>query len=52
MKKLNSGQSVLEYFIIMVVVLSAILSCGFIDKIRGGFNAYFTKASDAMTVSR
>ncbi len=38
----NSGQSIAEYFIILVVILAAVLSVGFLDKIRGSFNNYFT----------
>ena len=38
----NSGQSIAEYFIIIVVILAAVLSVRFLDKIRGSFNTYFT----------
>ena len=44
MRKRISGQSVVEYFIILVVVLAALLSTGFIDRMRGAFETYFNKA--------
>jgi exopolysaccharide biosynthesis protein len=44
MRKKLSGQSVIEYFIMMALILAAILSTGFIEHIRGGFKAYFNSA--------
>lgn len=44
-KSFKTGQSTMEYFIIMCIILAAILSVGFIDNIRGTFQKYFTKAA-------
>ncbi len=43
------GQSVAEYFLIFSVIIAAILACGFVDKVRGAFNTYFTRATTTMT---
>lgn len=45
----KSGQSVAEYFLIMVVVLAAIIAVRFLGRIQGAFGGYFAKASSAMT---
>lgn len=47
MKKTN-GQTVIEYFILMVIVLAVILSTGFIGRIRNSFQAYFDVAKGNM----
>jgi hypothetical protein len=44
MRKHVSGQSVIEYFIMMALILAAILSTGVIERIRGGFQGYFNSA--------
>lgn len=46
----KSAQSVVEYVLIMCVVLAAILSVGFVDKMRGAFGKYFTKAAETITI--
>ncbi len=53
MKKLSkkSGQSAIEYVLIMSVVLVAILAVGFIDHMRGAFGEYFTRASSEITTN-
>lgn len=43
-KQLKTGQSTVEYFLIMVVILVAVLSTGFIGRIRGAFRTYFDNA--------
>ena len=40
----NKGQSTIEYFVILTVILAAILSTGVIERIRGGFEVYFNSA--------
>ena len=44
MKKTRAGQSVIEYFVILTVILAVILSTGFIERMRGTFDTYFNKA--------
>lgn len=53
MKKLSkkSGQSAIEYVLIMSVFLAAILAVGFIGRIRGAFDTYFTNASNEITTN-
>lgn len=50
MEKLNQkkGQSVAEYFIVMVVVLAAVLAAGFVSRIRSGLENYFNSAVEQM----
>jgi len=43
------GQSIAEYFIIMLVILAAVLASGFRDKIKNAFDKYYNKASGAIT---
>jgi len=54
MRKLSkkSGQSAIEYALIMSVFLAAILAVGFIGRMRTAFDNYFTRARDAITVIR
>jgi uncharacterized protein (UPF0333 family) len=42
--KNKKGQSSIEYFVIMVVILAAIVSTGFIDRMRNAFDEYFNNA--------
>jgi len=44
MKKTISGQSVIEYFVMMAVILAAILSTGVIEHFQGALNNYFDSA--------
>lgn len=44
-----SGQSVIEYLVIMTVTLAAILSTGVIDKIRNSFETYLTRGVDIIS---
>jgi len=48
MKKKTNGQTVIEYFIIMVIILAVILSTGFIDRVRNSFQGYFSDAAARM----
>jgi len=43
MRKNNrrKGQAIAEYFIIIVVILAAVLSVRFLDKIQNSFKVYF-----------
>jgi len=52
MKRPDGGQSVAEYFLIMVVVLAAILATGFVDNVKDVFRNYFTRASNTITVNK
>jgi hypothetical protein len=45
----SAAQVSMEYIIIFVVILAAILTVGIIDKSRGSFGQYLTKASAVMT---
>ena len=49
MKRLNFGQSVAEYIIIMSVVLIAVLACGVINRFRDPVQTYLNKNADVMT---
>jgi len=46
------GQSTMEYFIILSVVLTAILATGFIGRMRGAFDTYFTRAVAEIVTER
>jgi uncharacterized protein (UPF0333 family) len=43
------GQSTMEYLIILGVVLAALISTGFITKIRSAFQSYFSGAVSSIT---
>lgn len=45
MKKTFKGQSTVEYFIMMIVVLVAIATSGVIGKVQTALGTYFNKAS-------
>ena len=47
LKKLGvrGGQSVIEYFVVLTVILAVILSSGFLSRIRNAFVLYFTTAA-------
>jgi Flp pilus assembly pilin Flp len=52
-RKSNSAQSTVEYFLILVAVLAAIILSGFLKpdgQLSNAFRDYFTKASDTITV--
>lgn len=49
---MRKGQSVMEYFIILAVVLTAILATGFIGRMRGAFGIYFTRAAAEIVTER
>lgn len=49
---MRKGQSTMEYFIILAVVLTAILATGFIDRMRGAFDTYFTRATAEIVAER
>lgn len=44
----NKGQSTIEYFVILTVILAAILSTGVIERVRGGFKVYFNSAVERL----
>jgi len=48
MENKTRGQTIIEYFVIMAIVLAVILSSGFIGRIRSGFQAYFNSAAANM----
>jgi len=43
MKKHLAGQSVIEYFVILALVMVVIASSGFIDTVRNAFYDYFNR---------
>lgn len=45
MKKQTSGQSIIEYLVILMVILAVLLSERFIASMRGVFDTYFIEAS-------
>lgn len=51
-KSMRKGQSTMEYFIILAVVLTAILASGFIGRLRGAFDIYFTRATAEIVTER
>lgn len=52
-RKSNSAQSTVEYFLILVAVLAAVIISGFLKypdgQLYNAFRSYFTKASDVIT---
>lgn len=44
----KSGQSAMEYFIIVSVLLAVIISSGFIGQMRDAFRGYFDAAVERM----
>lgn len=40
MRSANSGQSVFEYLIIMIIILVAVLNSRIIERIKSGFENY------------
>lgn len=40
----KTAQAIMEYVLVFSVVMAAILASGFIDRVRGTFDSYFTKA--------
>ncbi|MCU0666748.1 MAG: hypothetical protein MUF05_06615 [Candidatus Omnitrophica bacterium] len=44
----KKAQTTAEYFVIMAVVIAAIVSAGFIMKMKGSFKNYFNTASGAI----
>lgn len=44
----KSGQSAMEYFIIISLVLAVIISSGFIGHMRDAFHGYFDAAVERM----
>lgn len=44
MRKTRAGQSLIEYFVILTVILAAVLSTGIIDRVHQAFDDYFTDA--------
>jgi hypothetical protein len=48
MRRQISAQSIIEYFVIMVVILGAILSTRFIERVRSSFEVYFNNAVEKM----
>lgn len=47
-----SGQSVIEYFVVLTVILAVILSSGFLGRIRNAFDIYFTTAAGEIVTTR
>lgn len=52
MRRRILGQSVIEYFVVLTVILAAILSSGFIDRLRDAFDIYFDKAAGEIVTTR
>lgn len=52
MRRRILGQSVIEYFVVLTVILAAILSSGFLDRIRVAFDGYFDRAANEIVVTR
>lgn len=48
--KSRSGQTVVEYFIIFAVILAAILSTGFLDRIKNAFDNYLNRSQTRIVI--
>ena len=49
MKSMNSGQNVIEYLIIMVIILIAVLNSNLINRIKGGFETYRNRQANRIS---
>ena len=47
----RKAQSVIEYFVVVTVILAAILSSGFLDRIRAAFDTYFDRAANEIVLT-
>ncbi|MHB8154812.1 MAG: hypothetical protein ACYDFR_02020 [Candidatus Omnitrophota bacterium] len=43
MKRQVSGQSMIEYFVVLALVMAVVVSSGFIDTVRNAFYNYFNR---------
>ncbi len=48
MRRLNKGQSLLEYVLLVGIAIIALLASNFIPKAISGFGAHFQKASNVI----